>query len=395
MAGSVKTAAIIAAGGKSRRMSGEDKLLADLGGVPVMIRAVSAFERAESVSEIIIAAAPESAGRIRDLCEKHGVSKLKAVVNGGESRRESVLNAVNEVSPDIEIIAVHDGARPFITPEDINKLIASAKEKGAVIPAVRVKDTIKTVSGGRIISTPDRDGLYAAQTPQVFRLADYLEAARKTEGVPVTDDALMLEEAGFPVFITEGDYNNIKITTPEDLTAVRAFLEASSEASLGDAHETRIGFGYDVHRLTRGRKLILCGVEVPNPSGEGLLGHSDADVAVHALMDALLGALALGDIGTHFPDTSAEYEGISSLELLRRVIALTEEKGYAVSNFDVTIIAEQPKLSPYIIRMRENLAGICKIPLGAVSVKATTEEGLWLSGKGIGANCVCMVRRTG
>jgi 2-C-methyl-D-erythritol 4-phosphate cytidylyltransferase/2-C-methyl-D-erythritol 2,4-cyclodiphosphate synthase len=387
MAGSVKTAAIIAAGGKSRRMSGEDKLLADLGGVPVMIRAVSAFERAESISEIIIAAAPESAERIRDLCEKHGVSKLKAVVNGGESRRESVLNAVNEVSPDIEIIAVHDGARPFITPENINRLIASAKEKGAVIPAVRVKDTIKTVSGGKIISTPDRDGLYAAQTPQVFRLADYLEAARKTEGVPATDDALMLEEVGFPVFITEGDYNNIKITTPEDLTAARTLLKASPE--------TRIGFGYDVHRLAKGRKLILCGVEVPNPSGEGLLGHSDADVAVHALMDALLGALALGDIGTHFPDTSAEYEGISSLELLRRVIALTEEKGYAVSNFDVTIIAEQPKLSPHIIRMRENLAGICKIPLEAVSVKATTEEGLGLSGKGIGANCVCMVRRTG
>ncbi|MCL2694387.1 MAG: 2-C-methyl-D-erythritol 2,4-cyclodiphosphate synthase, partial [Oscillospiraceae bacterium] len=219
--------------------------------------------------------------------------------------------------------------------------------------------------------------------------------ARKTEGIPVTDDALMLEEAGFPVFITEGDYNNIKITTPEDLTAVRAFLEASSEASLGTDSEARIGFGYDVHKLVRGRKLILCGVEVPNPSGEGLLGHSDADVAVHALMDALLGSLALGDIGTHFPDTSAEYEGISSLELLRRIIALTEEKGYAVSNFDITIIAEEPKLSPYIIRMRENLAGICKIPLEAVSVKATTEEGLGLSGKGIGANCACMVRRTG
>jgi 2-C-methyl-D-erythritol 2,4-cyclodiphosphate synthase/2-C-methyl-D-erythritol 4-phosphate cytidylyltransferase len=374
-----KAAAIIAAGGKSSRMDGGDKLFAEIAGIPVLIRAVSAFEKAESISEIIIASKPESTEKIRLLCREHGISKLKAVIKGGEQRQESVLNAVKEVSGGIDVIAVHDGARPFITPESIDGLVELAREKGAVIPAVRVKETVKTVKDGRIIATPDRSGLYLAQTPQTFLLTQYLEAVgagiARPQNSSVTDDAMLMEAAGFDVYITEGDYRNIKITTPDDL----------------DNAQLRIGSGYDVHRFAENRELVLCGVSIPYEAG--LMGHSDADVAVHALMDALLGALALGDIGVHFPDSEQEYKGVSSMELLRRVVKLINERGYEPVNLDITIIAERPRMSPHIGKMRENIATVCKIPCDAVSVKATTEEGLGLAGEGIGANAACLLKR--
>ena len=368
---------------------GFDKLFAEISGIPVIIRAVLALERAESISEIIIAIKPENKDKIKRLCGEYGVSKLKAVVSGGEQRQESVLNAVRKVSSGVDVIAVHDGARPFITPENIDRIVGLAREKGAVIPAVRVKDTIKSVGDGRILETPDRAGLYAAQTPQAFLLEKYMAAVGATlrgcpSGTSFTDDAQMLENAGFEVFIAEGDYGNIKITTQEDL------LVGANSVRPPNPQELRIGSGYDVHKFAKDRKLILCGVEIPHD--EGLLGHSDADVAVHALMDALLGALALGDIGKHFPDTEPKYKGISSMELLRRVILLINEKGCEPSNLDITIIAERPKLAPFILQMRENIAAACKIPLDRVSVKATTEEGLGLAGKGIGAHAVCMVK---
>ena len=396
-----KAAAIIAAGGSSLRMDGENKLFADLGGIPVLIRAVSAFEKAKSVDEIIIAAKPENKEKIRALCAEYGITKLTAITGGGENRQASVLGAVRAVhraaygSPQdsdrhIDVIAVHDGARPFVSPEDIDNIIALAREKGAVIPAVKVKETVKAAKDGKVFETPDRDGLYLAQTPQVFSLSEYMRAVEyftepggefsfaDYDGAAVTDDASMLEKAGFDVFITEGNYRNIKITTPEDLAAARSIIT-----------DMRVGTGYDVHRLVKGRRLILCGVDIPNETG--LLGHSDADVASHALTDALLGALALGDIGVHFPDNSPEYKDISSIALLRRVIGLIADKGYTPSNLDITIIAESPKLAPFIPQMRENIAAACGIPPERVSVKATTEEGLGLAGRGIGANAVCML----
>ncbi|MCL2019053.1 MAG: 2-C-methyl-D-erythritol 2,4-cyclodiphosphate synthase [Oscillospiraceae bacterium] len=381
-------AAIIAAGGKSERMGGCDKLFADLGGIPIIISAVSAFEKASEISEIIIAAKPESAERIQNLCRIYNISKLKAVVKGGADRQDSVLNALKEVGSNIDIIAVHDGARPLVTSDFVNEITLLAREKGAVIPAVRVKETIKSVKGGRIISTPDRKELYSAQTPQTFLLSNYLEAVKLSENTissSPTDDASLLENAGFEVFITEGDYKNIKITTPEDLKAARAMIYEKPQTEL------RIGFGYDVHRLVKGRRLILCGVEIPYE--EGLLGHSDADVAVHSLIDALLGAAALGDIGVHFPDSEPQYKDASSIKLLAHTVALITEKGYTPSNIDITIIAEHPKLAPYILKMRTKTAEICGISLDAVSVKATTEEGLGLSGKGIGAKTVCLLKK--
>ncbi|MDR2532158.1 MAG: 2-C-methyl-D-erythritol 2,4-cyclodiphosphate synthase [Oscillospiraceae bacterium] len=378
-----KAAAIIAASGRSSRMNGINKLFADLNGIPVIMRTVLAFEKAESIDEIIIVTHPESAQKIQDLCLRFNITKPLIVTEGARHRQESIFCALKVNSSDI--IAIHDGARPLITSENINQIITLAYEKDAVIPAVRVKETVKVVQDGRIIGTPDRGGLYLAQTPQAFCFEKYKKAMEKARGLSFTDDAQLFENAGFEVFVTEGDYNNIKITTPEDLEIARAFIGANNIYSL----KTRIGSGYDVHKFGKDRKLILCGIEIPHE--EGLLGHSDADVAVHALMDALLGALALGDIGRHFPDTSPEFKGISSMELLRRVMALINEKGYAPSNIDITIIADRPRLAPFITQMRENIAAVCNIPLEAVSVKATSEEGLGLAGKGIGANAVCLL----
>lgn len=377
----LKAAALIAAGGSSSR-AGRDKLFAEIGGLPVIIRTVISFERAESIDEIIIASRAESVGKIKELCERHGISKLKAVVAGDSDRQGTVLNAIAEVSDGVGLIAVHDGARPFIRSQDIDEIVRLAWEKGAVIPAVRVRDTIKIAEGGRVIATPDRDGLYAAQTPQAFLLPNYLKALKTlrnttTGSYPaVTDDAMLFELAGIPVHITEGDERNIKITTSHDLTGFATL---------------RIGTGYDVHRFAEARRLILCGVEIPHEYG--LLGHSDADVAVHALMDALLGAAALGDIGGHFPPTAQEFKDISSLELLGRVMKLIGEEDYTPGNIDITIIAEKPRLAPYILQMREKISQVCGLPLGSVSVKATTEEGLGLAGKGIGANAVCTLSR--
>lgn len=360
-------------------MNGKDKLFADLNGAPVLLHSLKAFQKAESVDEIIIVSRPESRERIKALCERFGIFKLKAIADGGETRMQSVLNGLGHVSPDITLLAVHDGGRPFITPDEINSLTALAAEKGAVIPAVRVKETVKIASDGRIINTPDRSGLYLAQTPQVFQLTKYKQAVEAAGNTDVTDDAALFENAGFEVFIAEGSYGNVKITTPEDLLFYR---------------HPRVGFGYDVHKFTKNnsaeeRKLILCGADINYE--RGLLGHSDADVAVHALMDALLGACALGDIGFHFPCTP-EYKDIASTELLARVMRLLEENNFAPVNLDITIIAEVPKLAPYIQQMRMNIAKICNLPLESVSVKATTEEGLGLAGEGIGAKAACLVK---
>jgi 2-C-methyl-D-erythritol 2,4-cyclodiphosphate synthase/2-C-methyl-D-erythritol 4-phosphate cytidylyltransferase len=385
-----KAAAIIAASGSSSRMNGKDKLLADIAGIPVVIRAVLAFEKAESIGEIIVAAKSENVEKIRSLCREHGISKPLVVTEGGENRQESVFNAVRRVSAGMDVIAIHDGARPYIKPEDIDRIVSLAREKGAVIPAVPVKETIKVVRDGKVIVTPDRNSLYTAQTPQAFLLENYLAgmANIRPHNPPLTDDAQLFENAEIGVYITEGDYGNIKITTQEDLN--NGQLTIDNGQFMSSPAQLRIGSGYDVHRFAENRRLILCGVEIPHD--EGLLGHSDADVAVHALMDALLGALALGDIGQHFPDTDEQYKDISSMELLGRVTALINERGCKPSNLDITIIAESPKLAPYILQMRTNIAEACNIPLGMVSVKATTEEGLGLAGKGIGASATCLLQ---
>lgn len=378
----VTCSAIILAAGNSSRMNGVNKQLLPLGGIPILIRSALAFEHCAEVAEIVIAAREADREEILSLCREYGIAKLKRIVCGGATRADSAALAFRETA-ETEYIAVHDGARPFADPALISAVLHAAEESGAAIPVLPVKDTIKRAEDGAVSETPDRSALYAAQTPQIFRRSLYREMLALGES-GVTDDSALAERLGVRVRLAEGSPRNIKITTPDDLTAGEALLHTKKETPI-----LRIGHGYDVHRLVSGRRLVLGGAEIPYE--RGLLGHSDADVAVHAVMDAMLGALALGDIGKHFPDTDPAYKGADSIALLRRVVSLVREKGYRLSNLDVTISAEKPKLAPYISEMRGNLAAACGVPADRVSVKATTEEGLGLKGEGIGATCVCLL----
>ena len=282
-----------------------------------------------------------------------------------------------------------------MTAEVIARTLESAKKYGSGVAAVPLKDTVKRVNeGGVVVDTPPRDALRAVQTPQTFE-AELIRRAHAAYalGERATDDAALAERMGVKVRLTEGDVENIKLTTPEDMLLARQVI-LRREGQKEEKPMVRIGHGYDVHRLTEDRKLILCGVEIPYTLG--LLGHSDADVALHALMDALLGAAALGDIGKLFPDSDAAYKGISSIELLKRVKARLAEAGFETVNLDATILAQAPKLAPYRDEMRGNIACALDIPASRVSVKATTEEGLGFtgSGEGIAAHAVALLERT-
>lgn len=358
--------AIIVAAGASRRM-GFDKLSYRLlDGRTVLQTSCDALAAHPAVRQLVLVA-----GGNRAACEAiaAGCAKPCTVVPGGQTRADSVRSGLGAARE--ELVAIHDAARPFVSREVITAALRAAACTGAAAPAVPVKDTIKVADAqGRVQATPDRATLYAVQTPQCFSRRLYLQALEQVTGDKaslVTDDCSLFELAGLPVTLTQGSYDNYKITTKEDLQKEKTM---------------RIGHGYDVHRLVEGRKLILGGVEIPYE--KGLLGHSDADVLLHAVMDAVLGAAALGDIGKHFPDTDPAYKGADSMALTRAVADMIREKGYRVGNIDATILCQAPKLAPHIAAMRRNIADAFGIPVETVSVKATTEEHLGFTGKGEG-----------
>lgn len=358
--------AILVAAGASRRM-GFDKLSHRLpGGLTVLQTSLRAFEQHPRVNDIVLVAGAnlETCRELAAAC-----SKPCTAVPGGATRAESVRAGLAAASG--EIVAIHDAARPFVSESVITAAIEAAEKTGAAAPAVPVKDTIKIADAeNRVCSTPDRSTLFAVQTPQCFKRDLYHRALAAVTGEKadlVTDDCSLFELAGLPVVLTAGDYANLKITTKEDL---------KGESTM------RIGHGYDVHRLVEGRRLILGGVDIPYE--KGLLGHSDADVLLHAISDALLGAAALGDIGKHFPDTDPRYEGADSLRLLQEVGRLVNEAGYTVGNIDATILCQAPKLAPHIQTMRANIAGALGVDVNRISVKATTEEHLGFTGQGEG-----------
>ena len=381
--------AVLVAAGSSTRM-GFDKLSFDLGGETVLHRSIRAFEQCPDVTEIVLVA-----GKNRAFVEQQAADCTKPVciVPGGATRAESAKNGVLAAAG--EIVAVHDAARPFVSQAVIAAALAAAARCGAAAPAVPVKDTIKQAARGDgktvpdnclVKNTPDRSTLYAVQTPQCFDRAAYLAALEELDEEKarlVTDDCSLFELTGRPVQLTQGDYANLKITTREDLPRPEQKEE----------HKMRIGHGYDVHRLVEDRKLILGGVDVPFE--KGLLGHSDADVLTHAVMDAVLGAAALGDIGQHFPDNDPAYAGADSLKLARHVARILSEHGYRIENIDATILCQRPKLAPHIPAMRANLAAAFGLPADAVSVKATTEEHLGFTGEGLGiaAHAVALIER--
>ena len=385
-----KFGAVLLAAGNSTRMGGSrSKVLEELGGRPALCRSLEVLDRCPLIGEICLVCRERDRADMLPLTS--GLATPVRVVPGGAQRQDSVEQGVEALTGPWEYVAIHDGARPLVTEEVLAAVCRDAMAHGAATAAVPSKDTCKLADeAGFVAATPARDRLWAVQTPQAFSLALYREALGKARaaGQSYTDDCQLIEAAGGKVKLTMGDYRNIKLTTPEDLLAARAYLGGE-----GGKKTVRIGYGYDVHRLVEGRKLILAGVDVPFE--KGLLGHSDADVIAHAVADALLGAAALGDIGHLFPDTDPHYAGADSLKLLAEVCRLLREKGFSIGNIDATLLAQRPKIAPHISRMRENLAAACGIAADQVSVKATTEERLGFTGReeGMAASAVCLLER--
>lgn len=388
---------IIVAAGKGLRMGGEiPKQYMKIGGKSVLRRSTEAFVKNASVDAIYVVASEDQIEKAEAILLQisDAENKIKGVLAGGDSRQESVFVGLCKLRNAADIVLIHDAARPFVTEDVINRVINMANEDGAAISAVPVKDTIKTGKDGVFEETLPREILYSVQTPQGFKYETVMVAHEKAieDGFTGTDDAVLLERMGIKVHIADGDYNNIKLTTQEDMSLGQviarnqdAFPGSGQGSQQGGSHNMegyRIGNGFDVHAFAEGHDLIIGGVKIPHE--KGLLGHSDADVLIHALMDALLGAAALPDIGWHFPDSDEEFSGISSILLLERVKELLDEKRYLIQNIDVTVICERPKLSPYRDEIREKLADALGINLSQVGVKATTTEKLGFTGRGEG-----------
>ena len=374
--------AVVVAGGRGARAGlGRNKVFFAWKGRSVLSRCLDALERSGALDGAVLVLGAEDFEQYDALCAREGASPLvKRVVAGGDCRRRSVRSGLAALPEEVEIVAVHDAARPFVSPEAVRETVQSARKWGSGVISTPVTDTIKRVGPDGAVETLDRAQLRAVQTPQTFDCAK-LKAAHEhaeAEGFDATDDAALFEHyyGSVRLVTAPGAEANIKLTNPAD-------FEKLSRPAM------RIGSGYDAHRLAEDRKLILCGVDVPHT--RGLDGHSDADVAVHALMDALLGALGEGDIGRHFPDSDPAYEGISSMLLLEHVMKIVREHGYGVANADVTIVAQKPKLAAYIPAMRENLARA--LGTDAVNVKATTTERMGFEGEelGISAQAVALL----
>lgn len=377
-------AVIVAAGRGERAGLGMNKVFYAFGGRSVLGRCLDAFAASGLVDGAALVISEADRAAWEALSRREGPFPLvKAVVHGGATRRDSVMNGLLAVPENVEVVAVHDAARPFVSREVIAATLDSAREHGSGVICTPVTDTIKQLGPDGTVTTPDRATLRAVQTPQSFDLKKLLAAHRRAQadGLNVTDDAMLFEHyyGAVRLVTAAGAERNRKLTTRED-------FEALGRPAF------RVGQGYDAHRLKEGRRLVLCGVDVPHD--RGLDGHSDADVAVHALMDALLGAVGAGDIGRHFPDSDPAYAGISSMALLDHVMGIVRDRGYAVVNADVTIVAQRPKLAGYIPRMRENLAAALGVGLDCVNVKATTTERMGFEGEelGISAQVVCMLK---
>ena len=369
--------AILLCGGSGVRMGvKENKTLLKVGGVPAVVRSFRAFERDTAGVVLVVRAGDESV--FLKTLNAYGCQPF-ALVPGGEDRQASALCGLKALPKDAQIALIHDGARPFVTPDIVKRVIDSAVRFGSGVAAVPARDTIKRADReGNVLETLDRSALWQMQTPQGFWVKDLLKAHEAAPG-RYTDDAALMEAAGYPVKLVLGGYENLKLTSPEDLRMGNSMLQP------------RIGTGFDAPRLVENRPLWLGGVNIPYE--KGLLGHSDADAALHALSDALLGAAAMGDIGKLFPDSDPAYKGISSAVLLEEVGKRLYGAGYSIGNVDVTIVCQAPKLAPYIPSMREKIAQALNIDVDQVSVKATTTERMGYEGRGegISAQAVAMV----
>ncbi len=417
--------AVIPAAGQARRFgSGENKIWANLGGRSVLERTLAAFEAHPDIASVVVVTGRDERARVEETVLRF--SKVTAVVEGAATRALSVRNGLEALPSETTIVLVHDAARPLLSQSLISRVIEGVKAHGAAVPGTPLSDTVKRVdSEGRVKATLPRStvfegaslsGLTSVQTPQGARLP-LLRLAYSVYDFSFaepTDEASFLEAADIPVFVVPGDPDNLKLTHAFDVERAERVLgigqnrewkaepsdaqPPTPNASFSAFPELRTGFGYDVHTFAApeaGRKLFLGGVEIPHD--RGLEGHSDADVILHAVCDALLGAAALGDIGVLFPNTDPAYRGIQSLKLLAVVGRRLREEGWSVVNVDTTAVAEAPKVMPHSQKMRQAMAAELGIEPGRVSVKATTSEGMGFVGRkeGICAWAVATLIRKG
>jgi 2-C-methyl-D-erythritol 4-phosphate cytidylyltransferase/2-C-methyl-D-erythritol 2,4-cyclodiphosphate synthase len=364
-------ALLMAAGSGSRFGAAEPKQYQLLMGRSVLRHAAEALLAEGVVQALLPVVAAGEAARVMALLD--GLPCLPPV-QGGASRQASVLAGLEALGADPpEIVLVHDAARPILPPGMIAGLLAALESHPGAIPAQPVTDTLKAGEKGVILRTVPRAGLYRAQTPQAFRFGPLL-AAHRAATTEATDDAALLEWMGLSVALLPGSESNLKVTYPEDL--------ARAEAALLPRFLPAMGIGFDVHRLIEGRPLILCGVTIPHPLG--LDGHSDADVGLHALCDAIYGALAEGDIGRHFPPSDMEWKDADSTAFLRHAAGRVAARGGILTHADITLICERPKITPHAEAMRARIAELLGVAVGRVSVKATTTERLGFTGRGEG-----------
>lgn len=377
-----KVVALVVAAGRGRRFGGDlPKQYQALAGRPVLAHTLAALAVNPQIDAVRAVIHPDDIDLYRGASA--GLDLLEPVP-GGATRQDSVrlgLESLEALAPDV--VLIHDGARPFADAGTVGRVITALERHPGAIPAVAVADTLKRGEGGLVSGTTDRAGLWRAQTPQGFRFADILRAHRTLAGNELTDDAAVAEHMGLQVALVAGDEDNFKITTAAD-------LERAARAFAGPG-ETRVGSGYDVHRFAPGTGVWLCGVEIPYDSR--LDGHSDADVALHAATDAVLGAISAADIGRHFPPTDPKWKGASSDRFLAHAAGLVAALGGRIVHLDVTVICERPKVGPHRGAMQARVAEILGIRQDRVSVKATTTEGLGFTGRreGIAAQATATV----
>ncbi|MCU0800757.1 MAG: bifunctional 2-C-methyl-D-erythritol 4-phosphate cytidylyltransferase/2-C-methyl-D-erythritol 2,4-cyclodiphosphate synthase [Rhodobacteraceae bacterium] len=357
------TAIIIVAAGRGTRAGGDlPKQWQMLAGQPVLAHTLAAFA---GRGRIVLVVHPDDMPRAAALMGAE-------VVAGGGTRAESVRNALRHLAgQNVTQVLIHDGARPLVPPAVIDAVLAALQTAPAAAPALPVTDALWRGDGGQVAGTQDRDSLYRAQTPQGFHFEAILAAHLAHQG-DAADDVAVARAAGMPVIITPGDEDNLKLTYPQDFSRAEGILR-------GRHMDLRVGNGFDVHAFTAGDHVWLCGVKVPHD--KALLGHSDADVGMHALTDAIYGALAEGDIGTHFPPSDPQWKGAASHIFLAHAMLRLRTRGFALSNADVTLICERPKIGPHATEMRMALAHVMGVEVERISVKATTSERLGFTGR--------------
>jgi 2-C-methyl-D-erythritol 4-phosphate cytidylyltransferase/2-C-methyl-D-erythritol 2,4-cyclodiphosphate synthase len=384
-----RIAAVIVAAGQSTRFGGP-KILTTIADVPVIIRTLRSIRAVPGWQSIVLVVNPEIRDSVRDLVDREPGNREITIIEGGELRQDSVWAGIEAVG-NVDIVVIHDGARPLVSPHLIESTIMAVRDGAdAAIAAVLVTDTLKRKSG-KAIETVDRTDLWRSQTPQAFRMTTLRTslAEAKRRDLTLTDESMAIERTGGQVILVPGDEKNLKLTNPGDAHLMEAILHGDRKRV---STAPRTGIGYDVHRLVPGRRLMLGGLEIP--FDHGLDGHSDADVLLHAIADAILGACAQGDIGRHFPPSDAAYRDISSLVLLERVNEIVAAQGFRVVNIDATIIAEAPQIGPYAEQLQKTIGAALGVEFSAVSVKATTNEGLGFAGRreGIAAMAIATVQ---